>query len=256
MKNGGSRGRVIWHELITSDPAAAVEFYTRTIGWTVDSSGDEGLATRLQANDRTIGTIVPLADARAERTPHWLTYVACTDIEATCRHAESLGGVVLAPPRFIPTAGCRAVLQDPQGAILGIVAREGETEGRARMTAPGEFSWHELATTDCRAALSFYRTLFGWEQTGQFDLGAGGMYYLCGQRGVCFGGVCSVRGDSAVPTWLPYIHVADIRIAADRTAAFGGAISVPVYEVPGGEWAVVGTDPQGARFAAHQVNQR
>ncbi len=29
----GLRGRFVWYELLTSDPDAAIDFYTRLIGW-------------------------------------------------------------------------------------------------------------------------------------------------------------------------------------------------------------------------------
>ncbi|MFN8570475.1 MAG: VOC family protein [Gemmatimonadaceae bacterium] len=255
MKNGASRGCIAWHELWTTEPDAAIAFYTRTIGWSVDPAS-ETPDPRLKASDRPIGAIVTLAGARERHAPHWLTYLGCGDVDATCRQAETLGGAVVVPPCMFSAVGRRAVLQDPQGALFGIATQAAGTEGKARVTTPGEFSWHELATTDCEDAFRFYGSLFGWEHTGQFDLGAAGMYYLCGHRGLSFGGVCSVGSATSAPAWLPYIHVDDVRIAADRMGAYGGSVAVPVHEVPGGEWVVVGTDPQGARFAAHQLKPR
>jgi hypothetical protein len=44
----------------------------------------------------------------------------------------------------------------------------------ASSTTAGEFSWHELYTTDYQAAFRFYAELFAWEQLGEFDMGAMG----------------------------------------------------------------------------------
>ena len=42
-----------------------------------------------------------------------------------------------------------------------------------RAGSPGRepHSWHELATTDPIAALTFYHQLFGWEEAGASDMG-------------------------------------------------------------------------------------
>jgi predicted enzyme related to lactoylglutathione lyase len=118
----------------------------------------------------------------------------------------------------------------------------------------GEFSWHELATTDLLAGFKFYSALFGWENTGQFDLGPAGIYHLFGLRGVALGGMHRVRAEQATrPAWLPYVRVDDVKIAADRTLTQGGVLVTAPEEVPGGDWIAVGKDPQGGTFAVHQL---
>jgi predicted enzyme related to lactoylglutathione lyase len=47
----------------------------------------------------------------------------------------------------------------------------------------GEFSWHELATTDWKAAWTFYETVFGWEKRAEHDMGPMGVYMLLGIGG-------------------------------------------------------------------------
>src|SRR3954471_2529825 len=48
--------------------------------------------------------------------------------------------------------------------------------------APGSFSWVELATTDAKAAVSFYRRLFGWDIV-EHDMGPNGVYTIFTMRG-------------------------------------------------------------------------
>ena len=47
--------------------------------------------------------------------------------------------------------------------------------------APGTFSWVELATTDPKAAVSFYRSLFGWGVV-EHDMGPDGVYTIFTMR--------------------------------------------------------------------------
>jgi len=39
MAGSSIRGRFVWHELLTTDTAAAKAFYPRVTGWTLPSDG-------------------------------------------------------------------------------------------------------------------------------------------------------------------------------------------------------------------------
>src|SRR5690606_8678603 len=104
-------------------------------------------------------------------------FIGTDDLEAVVRETERLGGAVRTPPTELPNAGRYAVLADPQGAAFGVhwSAAPQAPAGAPRL---GEFSWHELATTDDRAALEFYQALFGWEKVLEHDMGAMGAYLI------------------------------------------------------------------------------
>jgi predicted enzyme related to lactoylglutathione lyase len=51
------------------------------------------------------------------------------------------------------------------------------------------------------------------------------------------------------PFWGYYFNVSAIDAAAERVKAAGGAIMMGPHEVPGGQWILQCTDPQGACFA-------
>jgi predicted enzyme related to lactoylglutathione lyase len=53
------------------------------------------------------------------------------------------------------------------------------------------------------------------------------------------------------PNWLIYFRVPDINAAADRVKSKGGQIMNGPMEVPGGDWVLTATDPQGAVFGLH-----
>lgn len=58
---------------------------------------------------------------QAETPPHWDVYFAVDDCDASTETARAQGGTVLMGPDDVPGVGRVAVLQDPQGAIFGIV---------------------------------------------------------------------------------------------------------------------------------------
>ena len=45
MSNADIRGRFIWHELVTTDPDAASDFYSKVLPWKTQDSGHAFLHT-------------------------------------------------------------------------------------------------------------------------------------------------------------------------------------------------------------------
>jgi predicted enzyme related to lactoylglutathione lyase len=144
----------------------------------------------------------------------------------------------------------RFVWHERQGAVFCLYTP-------ARHTPPpegpcvGEFSWHELATTDPKAGLAFYSTLFGWRSATEYDMGPAGIYQLFDLGGPPLGGIYAKPSHVPVSSWLPYAMVSSADDAAARATTLGGTIIVPPMEVPGGDRIAVGMDPQGAVFAVH-----
>ena len=102
------RGRFVWHELLTSDPAAAQGFYTQLTGWTTKAGdiGDQPY-TEWVNGETFVGGLMQLpAEAKAQGAPpHWLAYVAVPSVDDTLQQAEGLGAKKLMGPMDIPTVG-------------------------------------------------------------------------------------------------------------------------------------------------------
>jgi predicted enzyme related to lactoylglutathione lyase len=54
--------------------------------------------------------------------PVWCSYVTVADCDATVRKTKELGGSLVHGPEDIPNVGRFAVIKDPQGAVLNIIA--------------------------------------------------------------------------------------------------------------------------------------
>lgn len=150
----------------------------------------------------------------------------------------------------MPSEGKYAVLEDPQGVAFGVYTSptDAEPEDTAKL---GEFSWHELATDDFRAAFEFYSALFGWEALAEHDMGAPlGTYFTFGRGGVEIGGMFK-RTPEMPSSWLGYVRVKDLSQTIKRAASAGGTVILEPMEVPGGDWVAQFNDPQGGTFAVH-----
>src|SRR5436190_16485950 len=171
MADSTVRGRFVWHELLTTDTKSAGTFFSKLIGWKTQPWGADKSYTLFLAGDRQMAGLMALPDEARKMgaPPSWLTYIGTADVDATARQATSLGATVLKAPEDIPSAGRYAVLQDPQGATFGVY-KSNQPAGADVDPSVGEFSWHELATTDAKAAFDFYRRLSGWEETSTTDM--------------------------------------------------------------------------------------
>ncbi|MBI4420314.1 MAG: VOC family protein, partial [Gemmatimonadetes bacterium] len=250
MPDASYRGQFLWHELVTSDTRAAAAFYARVLGWGTEEWPQDPSYT-LFTNKKTpaAGLMAIPADAKAMGAqPSWMLYIGTPDVQVTAWDAQRLGGKLLKEPTRTPSVGTWAVLQDPQGAVFAAYT----PENPAPVSWPpkvGEFSWHELATTDAVAAFNFYHELFGWVRNGSFDMGPSGIYQMYGLKGKRLGGMHNKSSDMPGPSnWLGYVRVPSAKRTAEVVAQAGGRIVNGPKEVPGGDWIAVATDPQGAVF--------
>ena len=248
MSNAEVLGRFVWHELLTTDTAAAAAFYPKVVPWRTAPSSMPGY-TIWMAGQTQIGGLMALPADGGTTPPHWLIYLGTPNVDATCSQAQGLGAQVLKAPADIPNVGRYAVLSDPQGSTFALFT-PGSEPPPGPQPAQGAFSWHELATTDVPAALRFYGTLFGWTKGPAHDMGGGaGVYQIFEHNGTGVGGMADVQGLSTVPSWLSYVHVADSGRAVAAAKSGGGRVLGGPREVPGGSWIAWMTDPQGSAFA-------
>jgi predicted enzyme related to lactoylglutathione lyase len=257
MANAVARGRFVWHELMTTDPDAAIRFYGQVVGWTTEPFPGMPEYRLWTHGGKQYGGVMRQSeeDRRRGLAPHWLMYVAVPDTDATVRQAEGLGARVRAPANSVPGVGRYAILADPQGIVFSLYTPENPRPGSDEAEI-GDFSWHELAAPDPNAAWPFYQALFGWEKSTAMDMGPAGTYQIY-RRG---GGKTDVGAFYKRPAdmpgtaaWLTYVRVANADRAAAMVARLGGKVLNGPMDVPGGGRIATCVDPQGAGFAVHSV---
>jgi uncharacterized protein len=244
---GDAQANFVWYELVTSDTAAAEAFYGKVVGWDVQAFDGSGQAYKiLSMKGKGVGGVMPLPEGMSQ--PFWMGYVGTSDIDAAVVKLKGAGGSV--HRAFdIPNVGRIALVADPQG--VGFAMIQGASAGPSEafdQSAPGHGNWHELHTTDWRAAFDFYAGQFGWTKGAALDMGPMGTYQLFEANGVQIGGMMNSTNFPR-PMWLYYFGTGNIDDAAERVIDEGGAILHGPSEVPGGGFIVQARDPQGAMFA-------
>jgi predicted enzyme related to lactoylglutathione lyase len=115
-------GGWVWNELATSDPQAALKFYTGLIGYTQAAMPMEPGGTYYLLNtegDRGRGGVMQKTDAKMPS--QWVPYVHVADCDATLAKAGQLGASVCVPGTDIPGVGRIGMLVDPQGALVAVI---------------------------------------------------------------------------------------------------------------------------------------
>src|SRR5438309_1093400 len=114
----------------------------------------------------------------------------------------------------------------------------------------GSFIWYELLTSDIAGAKRFYDAVVGWNIADRSDFPID--YRMIGRSdGKFAGGAMQITDEmkqhGARPTWLGYVHVADVDGAVREIEQAGGK-ALMTHDIPNvGRIAMV-TDPQGAPF--------
>jgi hypothetical protein len=116
-------GRIAWFDLTTSDLARAREFYGKLFDWQFAPVQGTDLAVEIVARGVPIGTI-RLAEGTISAF-NGAVYVQVTDIRASCKRAQELGGTI--PPGFpfdLPEGiGAVALVLDPSGHPVSLYSR-------------------------------------------------------------------------------------------------------------------------------------
>jgi hypothetical protein len=117
-------GTLNWNECQTTDPAAAAEFYRAVFGYEVDERpmGSGEVYRVLEVGGRGIAGILRITEQMGPIPPNWSTVFTVADTDETVAKAQELGGTALMPGMDLPENGRLAVLQDPAGAVVQVLA--------------------------------------------------------------------------------------------------------------------------------------
>ena len=253
-----THGAPVWYELMATDAEGAKAFYDAVVGWTIGEAAPEFNGYRMidRSDGKQAGGVLPLTDEMQQHgaRPAWLGYIAVDNVDEAVAAIERAGGKALMPPFDIPNVGRIAMVADPQGAPFYIIkpippaGRENEQSDVFSVDQPQHVRWNELSTTDSDGAVAFYTQQFGWTQEGEMDMGEMGKYRFIHNRGVRIGAIMPKPPQAPHTAWTYYIGVDDIDRATEAVKSGGGQIINGPMEIPGGEFAANGIDPQGALF--------
>lgn len=246
-------GEFCWVNILTPQPAEAMEFFAKVLGWTFYEMPPFGHGVRVGGRD-----IGGLFDLNGPNCPPGLppaigVMVKVDDADATCERVRSLGGKA-APAFDIANHGRMAVCHDPGGGAFDIWEARTQPGTDADSSLPGAPSWSECLTNDVARATAFYTELFGW--SAEVKPMPGLDYTVFNHGGADIAGMMPVPHTDIPPHWGTYFTVKDADEAARVAEGLGGQLFVPPMDIPGiGRFCGM-ISPQGVRFYAIQYLTR
>jgi predicted enzyme related to lactoylglutathione lyase len=248
-------GRFVWGDLVTSDVAAAADFYGKVFGWTFETYGgddDRDTYTLALADGLPIGGMVFDQRAMKGKTPsaRWIGLISVADVKASTAAVTASGGKVVYAPVMLGERGETAVFKDPEGVLFGVVnSKSGDPPDYAGDV--NEWYWIDLWTADVEKAASFYRAIVGYETLPVADDGPrSGLHLLSG--GYARAGIMQKNSGKSSATWLPYIRVADAQVSAAAARAAGGKVLLEPLAMNRATVAII-ADPTGAPVGIVQL---
>lgn len=125
-----------------------------------------------------------------------------------------------------------------------------EVENPVTVTT-GDFVWHELRTTDAKAAAEFYTHVVGWKTMSSGDPG-GVPYTLLSVGDLATAGLMELTPEMQKggmrPAWAGFIGVDDVDAYAKRVERAGGKLHCAPTDIPKVGRFASAEDPQGATF--------
>ncbi|MEO5894131.1 MAG: VOC family protein [Vicinamibacterales bacterium] len=112
-----------WHELMTTDSAAAMDFYSAVFGWQPSETMDMGEMGKYRMFNRPhgmIGGMMNKPKELAQVPPHWGIYFRVADLDAAVERIKSNGGKILNGPMEVPGGDRVVTAMDPQGAAFSL----------------------------------------------------------------------------------------------------------------------------------------
>ena len=253
------RGSLLWYELMTTDVDAAKVFYEPVVGWTFGDAAPEFNGYRMinRSDGGFAGGVLPITDDMQQHgaRPGWLSYIGVDDVDSAVAAIEQAGGKAWMPPTDIPNVGRVALVTDPQAApfyVMKPIPPQGNPDAQSDVFSPdgglGRCGWNELLTTDVDAARRFYKEQFGWDSDESMDMGQFGEYRFFHRAGTRIGALFNPQ-TGAPGKWRFYFRVPSITASKETAEKAGATVTNGPHQVPGGDWIITGTDPQGAEFA-------
>jgi uncharacterized protein len=115
------QGGFSWHELATTDVAAALRFYGQLFGWTKGPGHDMGAVGIYQLFEHGGTQAGGICNVQGPSTaPSWLSYVHVADSGRAVAAAKAGGGRLLHGPMEVPGGSWIAMMMDPQGGAFAV----------------------------------------------------------------------------------------------------------------------------------------
>lgn len=246
-------GKVVWADVLSTEPNTTARFYGALFGWTSRTlAGDTGKYTVLS---NSAGPVVGVARGpdRKDGRPasRWVSYFSSRNLNTAQSAIANAGGEVLAGPMSVPQRGSQIIAMDVEGALFGLMDASAGDPADGEVAEGGLF-WANLFSDAPADAASFYRPVAGLSARS-----SSGSSYVLAASGADRASISPIDVKTSVtPTWVPFFSVVSIERKLKIAQRLGAKLVVELRTLSNGSRLAVLADPLGGVFALVEFNEK
>lgn len=114
-------GRVAWMDLTIDDATKVSSFYSKVVGWDIqsfDMGGYDDYCMNDPESGETMAGVCHAKGANANIPPQWMMYVGVEDLDKSIAAVQAEGGQLHGDRRGDGKGGYYQMIQDPAGAYM------------------------------------------------------------------------------------------------------------------------------------------
>lgn len=239
-------GKLVWADLYTGDVDASLKFYRNTFGWTVKEFAKDKAKYHILYDDGQAIAGVLARDSKRNKTDNAL-WVGSIDTDNVSSRSElstkNNASIILAPHDF-KLYGKRAVLADPQGAVIALLELDPSNINHKNIS--NKWDWAQLFSTDTKQAALFYQDTFDYSIepiNSKKD-----SFYLI-QAGMVQASIVKLpESFEQRDRWVNFVEVDSLTSILSKAIKNGAKV---IYQPTGNSLAII-TDPNGALLGLTQ----
>lgn len=231
-------GKIVWHDLLTSELRVAGNFYEKMFGWQIEYKEHSAIARN---NGALVAGILEVPRREDTLRAVWIPSVSVENVDTTLGLVEANNGKVLRGPVDMDERGRAALVRDFQGADLVLLTAKGgdpvQTEAEV-----GDWLWNEIWTDNPSKTENFYTGVLGYDEVAQVK----DDYSVFMKDDQWIAGMRHLGENIEERVWVPVVRVADPESLTRQVESLGGEVLIPPDESPKkGNTALI-SDPTGA----------
>ena len=231
-------GRIVWHDLLTSDLRVAGNFYEKLFGWQIDYKEHSAIARN---NGERVAGILELPKKDDTLRAVWIPSVSVQNVDTTLGLIEANGGKVIRGPVDMGNRGRAALVRDFQGADLVLLAARGGDPAQTEAKV-GDWLWNEIWTDNPSRTENYYIAVLGYDEVAPVK----DDYSVFMAADQWIAGIRHLGEDLGEFAWVPVVRVANPESLAMQVESLGGEVLITPDQAPNqGNTALI-SDPTGA----------
>lgn len=122
---GAVLGKRIWAQLFSKDIPEAAHFYAKIFGYEEQAASNDSPKAVVMNRDGVARAAIAPLPAKYPKRDRWVSFILVDNLDSTLLAAKTAGAEVLYEPRKEILTGQLAIIIDPQGALIGLIAKAG-----------------------------------------------------------------------------------------------------------------------------------